>query len=82
MSRYLLLESFNSSRVLQTAYVSFKLRISESQNRKWADKTAQKILLDKKLRETTNLCVEIMNSRRQAEGKLGRVLQIRVCVLT
>ena len=80
MSRYLLLESFNSSRVLQTAYVSFKLRIS--QNRKWADKTAQKILLDKKLRETTNLCVEIMNSRRQAEGKLGRVLQIRVCVLT
>ena len=27
-------------------------------------KTPQKILLDKKLRETTNLCVEIMNRRR------------------
>ena len=30
--------------------------------------------MDKKLRETTNLCVEIMNSRRQAKGKLGLVV--------
>ena len=40
-------------------------------------KTAQKILMDKKLPETqgaTNLCVEIMNSRRQAKGKLGHVV--------
>ena len=35
--------------------------------------------MDKQLRETTNLCAEIMNSRRQAEGKLGHVVQIRVC---
>ena len=41
-------------------------------------KTAQKILMDKKLGETTNLCVEIMNSRRQAKGKLGHVVQIDV----
>jgi len=42
-------------------------------------KTASKILMDKKLRETTNLCrVEIMNSRRQAKGKLGHVVQIDV----
>ena len=25
--------------------------------------------MDKNLRETTNLCVEIMNSKRQVEGK-------------
>ena len=34
--------------------------------------------MDKKLDETTNLCVEIMNSRRQAKGKLGHVVQIDV----
>ena len=27
--------------------------------------TAPKILMDKKLRETTHLCVEVMNSKRQ-----------------
>ena len=40
--------------------------------------------MDKKLAETqgaTNLCVEIMNSRRQAKGKLGHVVQIRVKVI-
>ena len=31
-------------------------------------KTGQKILIDKKLGETTNLCVEIINSRQQAKG--------------
>ena len=35
--------------------------------------------MDKKLRETTNLRVEIMNSKRQVKGKLGHTLQIRVC---
>ena len=45
-------------------------------------KTAQK-LMDKKLCETTNLCVEIMNSKRQVKGKLGQVhVQIRVSRLT
>ena len=34
--------------------------------------------MDKKFRETTNLCVEIMNSRRQVKGKLGHVVQIDV----
>ena len=29
-----------------------------------------------------NLCVEIMNNGRQAKGKLGHVVQIRVCHLT
>ena len=38
--------------------------------------------MDKKLGETSNLCVEIMSSRRQAEGKTGHVVQIRVCRLT
>ena len=33
-------------------------------------KTAQKILMAKKVRENTNLCVEKMNSRRQAKGNL------------
>ena len=32
--------------------------------------------------QTTCLCVEIMNSRRQANGKLGHVVQIRDCRLT
>ena len=40
--------------------------------------------MDEKLRETTNLCVEIeiMNSKRQVMGKLGHVVQSRVCRLT
>ena len=45
-------------------------------------KTAQEILMDKKLRENTNLCVGKMNSRRQAKGKPGHVVQIRGCRLT
>ena len=45
-------------------------------------KTAQKIFMDKKLRETTYLCVEIMNSKRQVKGKIGHVVQIHFCRLT
>ena len=36
--------------------------------------------MDKKLRETTNLCVEIMNRKRQVMGKLGYVVQIGIAV--
>ena len=37
--------------------------------------------MDKKLPETTNLCVDIMNSNDKytAKGKHGHVVQIRVC---
>ena len=42
-------------------------------------KTVKKILMDKKLSETTNLGVEIRNSKRQVKRKLGHVVQIRVC---
>ena len=35
--------------------------------------------MDKKLRETTSLRVEVMNSKRQVQGKLGHVVQIHVC---
>ena len=38
--------------------------------------------MKKKLRETTNLGVEIMNSNRQVKRKLSHVVQIRVCRLT
>ena len=38
--------------------------------------------MDKKVSETTNLCVEIMNSKRLVKGKRGHVIQIRVCCLT
>ena len=38
--------------------------------------------MDKKLRETANLCVEIVNSKRQVEEKLGHVGQVRGCRLT
>ena len=34
--------------------------------------------MDKRLRETTDLCVEIMNSKRQVKRKLGHVVRIRV----
>ena len=34
--------------------------------------------IKKKLRETTNLCVKIMNSKRRVKEKLGHVVQIRV----
>ena len=37
--------------------------------------------MDKKLRETTNLGVEMMNSKREVNRKLGHVVQIRVCRL-
>ena len=37
--------------------------------------------MDEKLRNTTNLGVEIMNSK-QEKGKLGHMVQIRVCCLT
>ena len=36
---------------------------------------------DKKLPETTNLGVEMMNSKREVKRKLGHVVQIRVCRL-
>ena len=38
--------------------------------------------MDKKLRDSTNLGAEIMNSKQQEKGKLGHVVQIRVCRLT
>ena len=40
------------------------------------------ILMAKKSRETTNLGVEVMNSKRQVKRKLDHVVQIRVCRLT
>ena len=36
-------------------------------------------VMDKKLREPANLCVEMMKSKRQVKGQLSYVLQIRVC---
>ena len=48
----------------QTSDSSWEFR----KNRKEKIKTAQKTLMDKKLRKTTNLCVEITNSRQQAKG--------------
>ena len=47
----------------QTANVRFKL--GDSQN----NSSKQFWLMDKNLRETTNLFVEIMNSERQVEGE-------------
>ena len=38
--------------------------------------------MDKRMRKTTNLCVEIMNRKQQVMGKLGHVEQVRVCRLT
>ena len=38
--------------------------------------------MDQQLRETTNLGVEIMNSKRQVKRKLCHVVQIRDCRLT
>ena len=37
--------------------------------------------MDKKLHETTNLCVEIINSKKQVKGKLGQMVQICFCHL-
>ena len=34
------------------------------------------------LRKTTNLFVEIMNTKRQVKGRLDHVVQIRICRLT
>ena len=38
--------------------------------------------MDKKLRETTTWCVEIMNSKLQVKGRRGHVVQILVCHFT
>ena len=38
--------------------------------------------MEKQLRETTNLWVEIMNSKRQVKGKLSHVFQFLVCRFT
>ena len=63
----------------QTAKVRFKLTISQS--RKRAEKKQLKtILMHKKLGKTTNLCAEIMNSKRQVMGKLGHVVQFAFAV--
>ena len=35
--------------------------------------------MDEKLRETTKLCVKIMNSKQQVKGKLDHMVQIRIC---
>ena len=35
--------------------------------------------MDEKLREITNLGVEIMNSKRLVKRKLAQVMQFRVC---
>ena len=70
----LMLESLRTSR-RQTANVRFKLRMSRKNQ-------LITILMAKKLRETTNLGVEIMNSKRQVKRKRGQVVQIRVCRLT
>ena len=38
--------------------------------------------MDRKLHETTNKCVKLMNSKRQVKWKLGHVVKIRVARLT
>ena len=53
-----------------------------SKQKKSKQKQLKTILMDKKWRETTNLCLEIMKTKRQVKGKLGHVLQLRVCRLT
>ena len=40
-------------------------------------KQLKTILMDKKLRESTNLCVKIMNSKQQVKGKLGHMVQVK-----
>ena len=64
-----------------TANCKRQIQLRISQNRK-INEQIKTILMDKKLRETTNLGVEIMNSKRQVKRKLGHVVQIRVCRLT
>ena len=49
-----------------------------SKYKKSRKKQLKTILMDKKLSETTNLCLEIMNSKRQIKGKLGHLVQIKV----
>ena len=67
--------SLNAYGRWQTSYSSwdfFKIKISRL-------KQFKTFFMDNKLRETTKLCVEITNRKRQVKGKLGHVVQIRVC---
>ena len=54
---------------LKTSYLSKK--ILKIENEQIKTEQLKTILMDKKLLETTNLCEEIMNSKRQVRGKLG-----------
>ena len=47
-----------------------------------SQKQLKTVRMDEELRETTNLGVKIMNSKRLVKGKLGHVVPIRVCRLT
>ena len=58
--------------------IQLKLRICQEKEQ---IKTAQKIVVDKKLLETNHLCEEIINSKRQVKEELAHVLQICVCRL-
>ena len=63
-----------------TANGKRQIQVENFSNRKWADKNSS--YMDKKLGEVTKLWVEILSSRRQANGKIGHVVQTRVCRLT
>ena len=56
-----------------------QIQVENFSNSKRADKNSS--YMDKKLGEISNLCVEIMSSRRR-KGRTGHVVQTRVCRLT
>ena len=60
-------------------YGKRQIQVENFSKQKMCRKQLKTILMDEKLRESTNLCVKIMNSKQQIKGKLGHMVQICIC---
>ena len=66
--------------VVQTSDLSWEFLKIE--NKQLENKLSRTFLVDKTGVElTTHFCVEVINIKRQLKGKLGHVVQLRVCRL-
>ena len=60
-------------------YGKRQIQVDNFSKQKMSRKQLKTYLMDEKLRETTKLCVKIMNSKQQVKGKLDHMVQVRIC---
>ena len=68
------------SRLRQTANIRFK-SLAISQIWKLEDKNSPKLFSLMSLAETSNILLDVINTKRQVKGKLCHLIQIDVCRL-